>query len=246
MVDSDRDAYGVRELAGKLEVSPSTVHRLLTDLEKLGLVSRAENGSYRLGLEFLRLAWTTVERYPLQEVSTDTLQELTEQTGESSFFAIYGEQRRQMMFSLAVESPHPLRYTLPLKQWLPLYAGASGLAILAYLEPDVVSEITHGKIDKLTERTLVEPDALAERVATITRDGYAITHGERIEGAIAIASPVFGPSGTVVGSMGISLPETRFNAAHSSSLAGLVKQAAGQLTDYLTGARDPRTGITRR
>lgn len=246
MVDSDRDAYGVRELAGKLEVSPSTVHRLLTDLEKLGLVSRAENGSYRLGLEFLRLAWTTVERYPLQEVSTDTLQELTEQTGESSFFAIYGEQRRQMMFSLAVESPHPLRYTLPLKQWLPLYAGASGLAILAYLEPDVLGEITHGKIEKLTERTLVEPEALAERVATIIRDGYAITHGERIEGAIAIASPVFGPSGTVVGSMGISLPETRFNAAHSSSLAGLVKQAAGQLTDYLTGARDPRTGITRR
>ncbi|MBO1901318.1 IclR family transcriptional regulator [Leucobacter weissii] len=246
MVDSDQDVHGVRELAGRLGVSPSTVHRLITDLESLGLVSRTAHGSYRLGLEFLRLAWTTVDRYPLQEVSTDTLQELTEQSGESSFFAVYGESRHHMMFSLTVESPHPLRYTLPLKQWIPLYAGASGLAILAYLPDDIVDEVVNGRIEALTDRTLVDPAELRARLATISKEGYAITHGERIEGAIAIASPLFGPSGNVVGSIGISMPEARFNAAYSASLASLVTQAAGRITQYLTGDRDPRTGIVRR
>lgn len=246
MIDSDQDVHGVRELAGKLDVSPSTVHRLITDLEKLGLVSRTQNGGYRLGLEFLRLAWTAVERYPLQEVSMDTLHELTEQSGESSFFAVYGESRHHMMFSLAVESPHPLRYTLPLKQWIPLYAGASGLAILAYLPDEIVREVVEAPMEAFTERTLVDAEELRARLEVIARDGYAITHGERIDGAIAIASPVFGPSGAVVGSIGISMPEARFNAAYSSSLASLVKQAAAQVNAYLTGARDPRTGITRR
>lgn len=245
MIDSDQDTHGVRELAGRLEVSPSTVHRLITDLEKLGLVSRTENGSYRLGLEFLRLAWTTVDRYPLQEVSTDTLQELAEHSGETTFFAIYGEQRKQMMFSLAVESSHPLKYTLPLKQWLPLYAGASGLAILAYLPAASVLELVMQDQPRFTERTIVSPELLQRRLTEIVRDGYAITRGERIEGAVAIASPVFGPSGTVVGSTGVSLPESRFNEDHEHSLAALVQQAAGRITEYLTGERDPRTGFKR-
>ena len=246
MTDSDQDVHGVRELAGRLEVSPSTAHRLIADLEKLGLVSRTANGSYRLGLEYLRLAWTTTERYPIQEVSRDTLQELTEQSGESSFFAVFGEQRLQMMFTLVVESPHPLRYTLPLRKQLPLHAGASGLAILAFLPAQIQASVAHGRLPAATDRTLVGPKSLLDRLAIIRSDGYAITHGERIEGAIAIASPVFGPAGTVVGSAGISMPEARFNAAHTSSLASLVKQSARQITDYLTGTRDPRTGIRRK
>lgn len=246
MVDSEQDVHGVREVAGRLGVSPSTAHRLLIDLEKLGLVSRTENGSYRLGLEFLRLAWTTTERYPLHEVSRDTLEELTEQSGETAFFAIYGEQRHQMMFSLVSETTHPLRYALPEQSWLPLHTGASGLAILAYLPEATRRKIVAGSLKPATSATLVDRDLLTARLDEIRRDGYVITHGERIEGAIAIASPVFGPSGDVVGSTGISLPEARFNAAHSTSLAGLVKQSAIRLTDYLTGARDPRTGIVRR
>lgn len=238
MVDSDQDTHGVRELAGRLGVSPSTVHRLITDLEKLGLVSRTPAGAYRLGLEFLRLAWTTTNRFPLQELSTDTLAELTEETGESSFFGVYNEQRRQMMFTLTIESPHPLRYTLPIRQWLPLHAGASGIAILAFLPEPVQREIEEGPLSSATDRTLVDAESLRARLATVRAEGYAITHGERIEGAIAIAAPVFGPAG-VVGVTGISLPESRFNAAHSTALASLVRQAATQLSAHMSGTRDP-------
>ncbi|MFT4259361.1 IclR family transcriptional regulator [Microbacterium sp.] len=244
MVDSQQETHGVRELAGRLEVSPSTVHRLITDLEKLGLVGRTPTGSYRLGLEFLRLAWTTTARYPLHEVSTDTLRELMEQTGESAFFCVYSEPRRQMMFTLAIESSHPLRYTLPLQQWLPLHAGASGLAILAYAPADIQQEISHGALDPLTERTLTDAPSLLARLATVREEGFAITHGERIEGAIAIAAPVFGVSG-VIGSIGISLPEGRFNAAKSSLMAGTVRDAAQRLSGYLRGSRDPHSNASR-
>lgn len=243
MVDSNQDAFGVRELAAKLDVSPSTVHRLVSDLEKLGLVSRLPNGSYRLGLEFLRLAWTTTERYPIQDVSTGTLEKLTELSGESSFFAVFDERRLQMMFARVIESPHPLRYSLPLRQWIPLHTGASGLAILAFLPPEQQQIIARGPLHPATERTPVDGGSLLERLAAIRDEGYAITHGERIQGAIAIASPIIGPTGAVVGSVGITMPEGRFNGAQSASLAGLVKRAAGQVRDYLNGTWGPQTGI---
>jgi IclR family transcriptional regulator, acetate operon repressor len=234
MVDSDQDSHGVRELAGRLDVSPSTVHRLITDLEKLGLVSRNPTGSYRLGLEFLRLAWTTTHRYPVQDVATDTLERLTRESGESSFFGIYNEQRREMMLTATVESPHPLRYTLPVQAWLPLHAGASGLAILAFLPEAIRQQIVLGPLAAATDRTLIDPPTLLARLAEIRRDGYAISRGERIEGAMAVAAPVFGLTG-VAGVIGISLPESRFDAAHAGSFAGLVRDAATHVSGFVAG-----------
>ncbi|MFC1405286.1 MULTISPECIES: IclR family transcriptional regulator [Streptacidiphilus] len=239
MVDGGKQVYGVRDLGTRIGVSASTAHRLLSDLEELGMVARTPTGSYRLGMEFLRLAWTTNTRFPIREAANDVLADVTERSGESAFFAVYNDQRRQMMFALSVESPHPLRYTVPQGVWLPLHAGASGLAILAFLPTEVQDAIVHGSLDVLTNRTLVDPDKLAERLAQIRRDGYAISHGERIDGAIAIAAPVMGPADAVIGDVGITIPETRFNATTTADFTELVKQAAQVLTRRFTGAEKP-------
>lgn len=238
MVDAGEDSYGVRELGSLMGVSASTAHRLLTDLEKLGMVGRTPDGAYRLGLEFLRLAWATTARLPLEEAAADILGKLTERTGETSFFGVYNEQRRQMMFTHTVESPHPLRYVLPKHTWLPLHAGASGLAILAFLPDQTRNEISHGALPALTARTRVDPDRLTERLEEIRRDGYAISHGERIEGAIAVAAPVFGLSGNlVVGDIGITIPESRFDRGAESNLARLVRDSAAALTARIASSR---------
>jgi len=236
MIDGGEQFYGVRELAGRLGVSASTAHRLLSDLEELGMVSRTPAGHYRLGMEFLRLAWTASTRFPLRDAASDVLADLAGRSGESSFFGLYNEQRRKMMFAVSVESSHPLRYTVPQGVWLPLHAGASGLAILAFLPEQVQAEIAHGGLDALTDRTLVDAGQLAERLARIRRDGYAISHGERINGAIAIA-PVMGPADAVIGDIGITVPESRFNAAATSELVTLVRQSAELLTRRFTGTR---------
>ena len=240
MVDGREQSYGVRELGNRLGVSASTAHRLLTDLEELGMVARTPVGNYRLGMEFLRLAWTANARYPLHEAASDVLDHLAERSGESSFFGVYNEQRRQMMYSLSVESTHALRYTVPQGVWLPIHAGASGLAILAFLPAEVQDEIVRGRLDALTNRTLVDAGQLAERLARIRGDGYAVSHGERIDGAIAIAAPVMGPVGTVVGDVGITVPESRFNVDATSELVALVKQSAGLLTRRFNG-RQPES-----
>lgn len=226
MVDDGAESYGVRDLGNRLGVSASTVHRLLSELEKLGMVGRTETGTYCLGPEFLRLAWTTALRFPTADLAKDVLEELTGQTNESSFFATYSEQRRQMMFSLAVESSHPLRYVVPLHVWLPLHAGASGLAILAFLPENIQREILGGPLEAITDRTLVDSDRLRARLERIRSEGYAFTHGERIAGAVAVAAPVIGASGAVVGDVGVTIPESRFNVASVSQLIGSVKQAA--------------------
>ncbi|MBL3699548.1 IclR family transcriptional regulator [Leucobacter luti] len=241
IIDSEQDSHGVRELAGRLGVSPSTAHRLITDLERLGMVTRTPSSTYQIGPEFLRLAWATSAQHPLQELATRTLQRLSEATRETSFFSSYNELRSQMMFTLTAESPQPLRYVIPLHEWLPLHAGASGLAILAFAPEAVQQRIIDGELEAQTERTVTAPDALATRLEQIRRDGYCVSRGERITGAVAIAAPVFRQNG-VLGAAGISLPESRFDEAQLAHLAEVVTAGAAELTQYHT---DPSNRFSR-
>lgn len=233
IIDSDKRAHGVRELAGKLGVSPSTAHRLITDLERLGMVSKTPGGSYEIGPEFLRLAWATSAQHPLQEIAKQTLQQLCDDTGETSFLCSFNELRSQMMFTLTVESSHPLRYVIPLHEWMPLHAGASGLAILAFAPESVQQRVLSGELDAKTDRTTVDPHALAVRLRRIREDGHCISHSERITGAVAIAAPVFRQNG-ILGSAGISLPESRFDVSQLATLANRVVAAAAELTEHYT------------
>jgi IclR family transcriptional regulator, acetate operon repressor len=241
MVDAGAESYGVRQVAKMLSVSPSTAHRLLVDLEALGMVARLPDGQYRLGLEFHRLAWRSTARFPLRELAREVLDALARDTGESSFLGVYDRQRRQMMFAAYVESAHPLRYAVDLNTWLPVHAGASGLAILASLPENERHEIVHERpLDAVTDRTLAAPEELDAALATVRRQGYAVSHGQRFAEATALAAPVFDGSGVVVGDIGISIPTSRFEPSAESDLAVRVRRAADELTARVGGrpARD--------
>jgi DNA-binding IclR family transcriptional regulator len=236
MVDAGSEPYGVRQVAKMIAVSPSTAHRLLSDLEMLGMVAQLPDGRYQLGLEFHRLAWKSTARFPLREVAREVLEALTRDTGESSFLAVYDRQRRQMMFAVSVESANPLRYVVELNTWLPVHAGASGLAILASLPETEWREIVYEHpLETLTGQTLVVPDELDAALATVRLQGYAVSHGQRFAGASALAAPVFDGSGVVVGDIGISIPTSRFEPSAEPDLAVLVRRAADDLTARLGG-----------
>lgn len=235
MVETGEQSYGVRELGAQLGVSPSTAHRLLADLEKLGMVRRTQEGGYQLGLEFLRLSWKLMTRFPLRDMANDLLQEMTDRSGESSFLGIYNDQRHEMMFAHTIDSPHPLRYVIPLQKWLPLHSGASGLSILAFLPETTRLEILQGNLTKVTANTIIDPEVISKRIDAIRRQGYAVSLGERVTGAIALAAPVFGPGREVVGTSGLMIPESRFDSAVESELSDLVKHSAAVLSERMGG-----------
>lgn len=237
MVDGSQNTHGVRELAGRLGVSASTAHRLLTDLERLGMVTRLPDGVYQLGLEFQRLAWLATGRYPLRDAAQPVLRELTDDSGESTFLGVYGEQQRALMFVTCVESAHPLRYVMELNKWLPLHAGASGLAILAFLPPEVRQDIVGAGLAALTSATVTDPKRLTRNLDRIRDRGYAISRGQRIPGAVAVAAPVFGLYGTVIGDVGVTMPHTRFKSGAEPALAEAVLAAAHIVTQRIGGSR---------
>ncbi len=225
----------MRELANHLSQPPSTVHRLLNQLAQQGLIETVpESGQYRIGLELYRMMLLAQSKFVLRNAAMPFMRALVSECNETSFLGVYDPSRLEMMFAAAVDCSKPVRYVVPLNEWIPVYCAASGLAIMAFLpNEERQSIIEHTGLQPLTEHSITDPDLLHEEMARIRMQGYACSHGQRVPGAVGIAAPIWGPAGRVVGDLNLTIPEQRFEPSLETKLAGRVMHYAESITRHL-------------
>jgi DNA-binding IclR family transcriptional regulator len=105
-----------------------------------------------------------------------------------------------------------------------LWRGASGKAILAFLDGAEIAEITRGIPKTISKATL------AADLARVRSDGYFVSRGEVFVGAIAVAAPYFDHTGKVAGSIGIFGPEARLDERWVLKVASSVVKSAAELS----------------
>lgn len=224
----------IREIARATNLPPSTVHRLFAALVPLEVVERDRDGAYRLGLEFYRMAARATARTSVTNIAVPGLQRLVEQTGETAYLALYSPVRRHMIFVERVECAHPLRYVVELNQWAPISVGASGLAILAFLPAAQIDFILKDLREQRSEvRTDVEIHDLIKELERIRERGYAFSIGQRTPGAVGFAAPIRDAAEKVIGDIGLTVPEARFEAESQQRLATLLMLAASDISGKL-------------
>lgn len=229
----DQDAWGVRELAAHAGLAPSVVHRVLHDMDALGLVSPgARKGQFRVGPELARLAVLVSDRLDVRRMARPALEQAARLIDETVILALYSPTRQQFWAVDAAEPEHPIRYIWEsLRRWSDLHLGASGHAILAFL-PEADRERIIGT------RPGAERRRLRARLAETRSRGYATSHGDRFLGAVGIAAPVRDATARIVGDIIAGWPDNRTSAEKERMVARAVVAAANTLSANL-GYRSP-------
>lgn len=234
MAEESERAWGLRELGRALELPPTTVHRVLGSLESQGIVERSSEASYRLSLDFIRLALRATTRFPLLDLARGSLGKLVEECDETTALGVYDPLRQQMAFLATVESSKPLRYVIELNAWIPVYASASGLAIMAFLPEQERREIVATtSLAPVTDRTISDPVLLEEECERIRARGYALSMGARTPGAVGIGTPVWGADGRVLGDVVVTFPESRYEPSLERPLAEAAMRCAAEIGEQL-------------
>lgn len=230
---------GVRDLAAGLSVSPSSAHRILNSLCEDGFVQQIEaTGRYAIGIEMFRLASLVASRSPLRETALKHMRKLVDLCNETALLGVYDYSRKQMIFAASIESEHQLRYAIELNKWVPVYAGASGLAILSFLDEDEISAvIERSRLAALTDQTITEVYRLRAELEVIRQRGYAMTRGQRIPGAVGLAAPLFGSDGRVVGDVCLTIPQQRFDERSVKQIAKLLLDCTNGITADIGGKK---------
>ncbi len=219
----ERPWMSVIEIQRKVPLSRPTLYRLLQTLIAKGLV-RAEGDPQRFALDFGigRLAHNWIAGIDVIALVRPILEALRNITGETTALFLRRGDLRQCVAE--VVSPHVLAISRGLGDTGYLWRGASGKAILAFLDENEIAEVMR------TLPKTINKAALAADLSRARGDGYFVSRGEVFVGAIAIAAPYFDHTGSVAGSVGVFGPEARLDERWAAKTASSVVKSAAELS----------------
>jgi DNA-binding IclR family transcriptional regulator len=220
---------GLGELAAAAELPKSTTSRVLSALERHGLVAqRGARGRFSAGPVLLRFAQRGLADRHLAELAEPHLETLAEASGETVNLAVPG--------ALGVEHLAQVssRHFLGTGQWVgrrvPYHCTAVGKILLAYGAAALPDE----PLEAATEATIVDPERLAEELAAVRSSGTAVAVDELELGLTAVATPVRGEGGEVVASVTISGPTLRLGPERLAALGPELVRESDALSQRLT------------
>jgi len=223
---------GISELAKRLNVAKSTVHRLAGTLLEEGLLQQnPENGRYSLGVGLFSLGSLVRARLDVTSESKLILNELREQTQENVRLAVL--ERQSVVFLHDFESPQTLRLRSGTGQLRPAFCTAEGLCLLSGLREPQLAKFMEYPRPRRTDKTVTDEAELRQRIRQTKRRGYAVEDEECDEGTRCIAAPIHNGEGRIVAAVGIAGPRVRIRKSQFAKLAPLAIDAATQISARL-------------
>ena len=224
----------VEEMAKIVSLPKSSVYRFVRVLRERGLLLlEPATKKYRLGLAFYQLA--KVSGPDLCQLACPQLEMLVAGSGETSFLSL--RSGWEARYAVCVESSERIHFTAPLGRSVPLYAGASAKAILAYMEEEEREMYLRSvRLKRLCTATIQDKGKLRQKLLQIRNRGYDLTQEELYRGAWGLAAPILNDDGVVVASIAITGVKFRMPGRKLARFISLVRQAAEEISEKLRNA----------
>ncbi len=232
-----------KSVARQLGIRPGTCYHLLRTLLAGGYIARGDNGTYDVGPYGGRLGHHLEDRFgPLPEISA-LLMRLRNRTGETAY--VSGWNRGTIVMRQFIRGSGPVAVgNLDVGYSAHLHARASCLSILAFLPRELVGTMMSGsEMARLTSNTVQSYPQLVKRLDEVHRTGYSLDNEEFVEGVCCVSAPFFQADDQPIGSLTVSVPQSRF-ATQREALVSAVLEAAALATRLSKTGRlgAPETG----
>jgi IclR family acetate operon transcriptional repressor len=221
------------ELASASGIPKSTASRLLSALERRGLIEQeGERGRLRPGPAILRVAERSMLERNVVELARPALDALGELSGETINLAV--PARHGVEHVAQVDSVHFLGTGQWLGRTVDYHCTAVGKVFLAFGRAPLPTRALAGH----APATVTDPKQLRAQLDLVRARDYATAVDELEPGLAALAAPVRGARGDVIAAISITGPTLRLTPARILELAPKLMDEAATLSRRL-GHREP-------
>lgn len=219
---------GLTELAAASGIPKSTASRLVSALERRGLVEQdGQRGRLRPGPAILRVAERGLLVRSMVELARPTLEALSEITGETINLAVPGRHGVEHV------AQADGAYILGAGQWLgrtmDFHCTANGKVFMAFGRATIPAR----PLTAPTPQTITDPARLRTELERVRRDSFAAAVDELEVGLAAIAAPVHGSGGEVIAALSITGPTVRMTPQRIAELKPILIEEARILSRRL-------------
>jgi len=221
----------VSDLSKELQLSKSTVHRLLKSLEMSGMVMQDPlTRRYYLGPLILELAAQPgIAHHGLTLCAFSEMKRLRDLCRETVLLHIRCGVERLCLDEL--QSLEQIKYTGGKGVSTPIYTGSAGKVLLSKL-PDAELHVILENLTLvlLTPSTVKDKETLLTEVMKAREQGYAMSFGERTPGSASISVPVSNYICPVA--LSVLGPDNRFSSKMMTCLDD-IKLSAARISNKL-------------
>ena len=229
--------FTAAQIAAKLNLNRSTVHRLLSILETEGFVAResaidtdARHSAYRLGPTLVSLGGMALKQINIRSIALPHLRALAQSSGETVDLEILIGY--EVMIIEEVQGGRVLRVGVGdnVGGRYPAHTTSTGKILLAALGDTELKEFLSSKLIAATPQTLIDKQLLREQIDLIRKQGWASAWEELEVGLMAVGAPIRDRDGNVIAAISISGPTVRINKNQIKELAALVIEAGKSIS----------------
>lgn len=204
-----RDGLTLSQLNEKLQSPRSSLMNLLRPMVVDGYLA-CDHGRYRLGTAIFRLAGNVMSVWNFSSTLRPYLNELAQRCEESVYLGVLDKVGSVITYVDAVDSPNPVRFSVPVGAVRPLYSTAAGRVLLAFADHDWVEYyLKHTKLKAYSPYTVTSLRALRDEIARVRESRVAVSMGETFPESGALAAPIFGADGKLIAAIAIGAPVSR-------------------------------------
>ncbi len=204
----DEYEIGISDLAKRLGLAKSTVHRLASTLLEEGMLEQnPADGKYHPGLALFELGAMVRRKMDFTMEARPFLRTLMEKTGETVHLGIL--DRDSILYIITHESKQALRMGSKVGTRVPVHSTAVGKTLLAFQPEEEIDRIIARGLPASTPNTIVDAKALRRELAAVRARSYAVDDEESEIGLRSIAAPIRIYSGSVVAAISIAGPVHR-------------------------------------
>lgn len=227
------------EIADAAGLAISTVHRLVRELEREGLLERSPDRTYRLGVRLWEYASRTPGALGLRELARPWLGAVHSRVRQHTQLGVLSG--RDVLFIERMSTRDAVVNATLIGGRIPLPVSSSGLVLLAHADPALVDEVIAAGWPRHTAHTIRDGKELREKLRHVRADGFAVTSGHIYEESRGIAVPVMGPHDVVYAAMGVVVAN---DDTAIQPIVELLTTAAAGITRDLERAYLPDGGPT--
>jgi IclR family KDG regulon transcriptional repressor len=235
-IGREPEGLSLSEASRKVGLSKATTYRILQTLVDSLFVRQDERSTrYFIGDGLLKLARGHGPYEDLVRTARPVMESLRDKTRETVTLVVAsGEHRLTLDVALGT---HELKAAPEKGGTKPLYAGAAGRVLLAYLP----SEQTAGLLNKprlkaVTRATITSPTTLAREAEYIRKTGLAKSMEEAVLGQFSVAAPIFIKRNTIIAALNLCGPTVRLTPESVEQLGKSVCAAAKKISQRLMSA----------
>jgi DNA-binding IclR family transcriptional regulator len=223
---------GVTALARALGTTKSRIHRHLKTLTQEGYILQSEDTDrYQVGARLAALGRLAGDTFDLASIAAPTLRSLRDSLGH---FTVVSQVEPEGVRVLAtVPGKSSVEIGVKRGSLLSLHGSAQGKVALAFGEESVRSAIFRSRLELLTPKTIVSPAVLRRELEVVKEQGWAVAPNEALIGVNALAAPIFGANGLLIGTVSIVDSIQFIEEEPTSEQIERVKDAASRISASL-------------